>query len=115
MTVLIKKLTQRQRVLEALRHAKNQNDGWVNGQYFLRTLMLSQYHARIWELERQGYTIDRGAKDEYGFCTYRLAAEPENPMAVKTREFCCLEDWKGNAHNPKCFKLKLTTNENFTR
>lgn len=76
MSGLIKKPTQTEKVLEALRYAKENNDGWVNGRYFLQTLLLSQYHARIFELERQGYVIERGSKDEYGFYSYRLASEP---------------------------------------
>ena len=86
-----------------MRQAKKNNNGWVNGQYFLRTLMLSQYHARIWDLERQGYVIERGSKDEFGFCSYRLQSEPADP---NIKEFCCIEEWRGERHNPKCFKMK---------
>ena len=81
MKTLIEKKTQAERVLEVLKNAKG---GWVSGQYFLRTLMLSQFHARIWELQkrrdRYGYegTIEASDfKDEYGFVYYRLV-EPGN-------------------------------------
>lgn len=64
------KLTQEQRVLQALIDAKGD---WVNGRYFLQTMMLSQYHARIWGLQRKGHTIEASPNtDQYGFKSYRL-------------------------------------------
>jgi hypothetical protein len=70
------KITQADKVLEALKLA---NGNWVSGQYFLREMFLSQYHARIWELqndrERYQYLGDIEAsefKDEFGFKSYRL-------------------------------------------
>lgn len=73
MSHLIQKPTQKARVLEALEKA----DGdWVNGQYFLRTLLLSQFHARIKELEEEGVEIEHSEfKDEFGFKSYRLKAK----------------------------------------
>lgn len=63
--------TQRDKVLEALETGK-----WVSGRYFLHTLMLSQYHARIWELQKQGYDIEASpSTDEFGFKSYRLIPE----------------------------------------
>jgi len=72
--------TQREKVLEVL---ENANGKWVSGRYFLQTLMLSQYHARIWELQREGYLIEASSKkDEFGFKSYRIKKEP-----VQTRIF----------------------------
>lgn len=71
--------TQEVRVLEALKGAAGQ---WVNGQYFLRTMFLSQYHRAIWNLQhrkaRYGYEGNIEAsefKDEFGFKSYRLVNE----------------------------------------
>ena len=76
MSGLIKKLTQTAKVLEALRYAKANNDGWVCGEYFLRTLLQSQYHARIKELEEDGCVIEHSTfKNEHGFKSYRLISE----------------------------------------
>lgn len=70
MTGLLKKPTQCQKVLQALEQSEGR---WVSGRYFLQTLMLSQYHARIFELQKQGHWIEASQeKDEYGFCSYRL-------------------------------------------
>jgi len=66
--------SQTDRILQCLLNA----DGdWVNGQYFLRTMMLSQYHARIKELEdRFHWKIEHSTfKDDYGFVSYRIVQE----------------------------------------
>lgn len=64
---------QRERILEVLQKAKGE---WVSGQYFLHTMMLSQYHARIWELQKMGYPIKASSfTDQYGFKSYRLPIE----------------------------------------
>lgn len=70
------KLTQEQRILKALQEARGQ---WVNGQYFLRELMLSQYHRAIFNLQKrreyfnyQGRIEPSDFKDEFGFKSYRL-------------------------------------------
>jgi hypothetical protein len=45
----------------------------VSGTYFLRTLYLSQFHARIFELQEEGHRIEASDfKDEHGFKSYRL-------------------------------------------
>ena len=31
----------------------------------------------------------------------------EQPLTEVAKEFCCIEQWHGAQHNPKCFKLKL--------
>lgn len=73
MSKLIKKQTQCQKVLEVLSSA---NGEWVNGREFLHNLYLSQYHARIWELQKQGYNIEASDdKDLLGFKSYRLQAK----------------------------------------
>lgn len=68
--------TQEIRVLNALTNAQG---AWVNGQYFLRTLMLSQYHRAIWTLQKrrhrffyQGEIEASTFTDDFGFKSYRL-------------------------------------------
>lgn len=65
-----KKLTQCEKVLKVL----EENIGkWVPGEYFLRNLYLSQYHARIWELQQKGYNIVASDEvSEFGFKSYKL-------------------------------------------
>lgn len=31
----------------------------------------------------------------------------QTPKIAQYREFCCIEYWRGQAHNKKCFKTKL--------
>jgi len=47
---------------------------WVNGQYFCRTLWLTQFHAVIFNLEnRYGWVIEHSEfKDDHGFKSYRI-------------------------------------------
>lgn len=70
-----KKLTQCQKVLEVLEKA---NGEWVSGQVFLHKMYLSQYHARIFELQSNGYKIEASKEtDGVGFKSYRIAlSEP---------------------------------------
>lgn len=57
---------------------------WINGRYFLHSMYISQYHARIFDLQRAGYQIEASTDtDEYGFKAYRLITQ-ESPLA---REF----------------------------
>ena len=66
-------MRQRDKVLKALEDA---DGGWVPGTYFLRELYLSQYHARIFELQREGYNIEASDfTDPHGFKSYRLVKE----------------------------------------
>ena len=66
--------TQCQRVLDRLLEAKGE---WINGRTFLHDMFLSQYHARILELQRKGYKIEASPfLDEFGFKAYRLITEP---------------------------------------
>lgn len=69
------KQTQAGRILEVLRGAKGE---WVNGRVFIQDMMISQAHARIFELERRGHRIEASPfKDEFGFRSYRLVEEAE--------------------------------------
>jgi hypothetical protein len=53
---LIKKQSQCERVLEIL---QNSNGKWTDGMTFLRLdHPITQYHARIFELQEQGYNIE---------------------------------------------------------
>ncbi len=70
--------TQEGRVLEVLRAA---NGGWVNKQYFIRDMFLTQAGRAIFNLENEprwrseygGYRIEHSDfKDEFGFKSYRL-------------------------------------------
>jgi hypothetical protein len=64
------KKTQCERVLEVLQKAEG---GWVSGRYFLQDMMLSQAHARIWELQRSGHKIEASDfTDQWNFKSYRL-------------------------------------------
>lgn len=66
----IEKPTQEQRILDMLEKNLGQ---WVSGEYFLHTMYLSQYHARIWGLQKKGYRIE--ASDfvsDHGFKSYKL-------------------------------------------
>ena len=72
--VFPKEGTQARRVLDALLTA---NGAWLSGTYFLRTLYLSQYHARIFDLENKyHWKIEHSEeKDPYGFVLYRIVPE----------------------------------------
>ena len=66
-------MTQAEKILQALDAA---NGEWVSGQYFLRTLYLSQYHARIFDLQRKGHQIEASPfTDQHGFKSYRLSGQ----------------------------------------
>jgi len=73
------KITQEERVLDALRQAAG---NWVNGQYFLRELFLSQYHRAIWNLQNRRDRYEYAGRieasdftDEFKFKSYRLVSE----------------------------------------
>lgn len=70
------KMTQEERILEKLKLAKG---SWINGQYFLRNMMISQYHRAIFNLinKREFYIYNGQIEaseftDEYKFKSYRL-------------------------------------------
>lgn len=69
------KLTQAEKVLKAF---EDFDGNWVNGQYFLRELYLSQFHARIFELQNKGYNIvTSDFTDDFGFRSYKLLDNKE--------------------------------------
>lgn len=71
-------MTQREKVLKALQEA---NGEWVPGTYFSRTLWLTQYHTRIFELQKMGHRIEASTfTDEFGFKSYRLVPEIQSPL-----------------------------------
>jgi hypothetical protein len=73
-------MTQCERIYKALEDAKG---GWVSGTYFLRTLYLSQFHTRIFELQKKGHNIEASDfTDEHGFKSYRLilSASPKTAL-----------------------------------
>lgn len=73
MSQLIAKPTQESRILEVL---QKQQGEWVNGQYFVRTMMITQYHARIFSLQRKGYKVIASTfTDIHGFKSYKLSLE----------------------------------------
>lgn len=71
-------MTQAEKVLKALEDA---HGAWVSGTYFLRSLYLSQYHARIFELQNRGHNIVASDfTDEHGFKSYKLVKDLQSPM-----------------------------------
>ena len=62
--------TQEERILAVLQKKTGE---WVNGRYFIQTMMISQAHARIFSLQRKGHRIESSEeRDEYNFKSYRL-------------------------------------------
>lgn len=85
-------------MLKALQEAQNgdmrgfwvEKDGWLNKQYFIRTLGLTQAGRAIWNLEHE-MKVDiehsEGA-DEFGFKSYRLRPgwkpkPPADPIIIE--------------------------------
>lgn len=86
---------QRYKILKVLQDA---NGEWINGRYFNTTMMISQYHTRIKELQEEGYNIEPSTfRDEYRFKSYRLIKktvqtfnkekELEKPVHVEKMQF----------------------------
>lgn len=80
----ILKPTQENKVLQALQQA---NGAWVNGQFFLRTLFLSQYHRPIWNLQNrrdfykyEGVIEASPFTDDHGFKSYRLSQNNQTSL-----------------------------------
>lgn len=70
MTTLLSKPTQCDRVLEVFHNARG---GWVDGMIFLRLdSPITQFHARIFELEEQGYVFESRFKEGKNWKEYRL-------------------------------------------
>jgi len=70
-----KRQTQKEKVLFTLLKQKEENidDGWVDGlTVFSHNMFISQYHARIWELEREGYEIESAIVEGGNWKKYRI-------------------------------------------
>jgi len=66
--------TQKEIVLDTLRDAKGE---WISGMDFLRMVpAITQFHARIWELQREGYKIEGKYINDNNWKYYRLISEP---------------------------------------
>lgn len=62
--------SQEERIKDELEKAAG---GWINGRFFLHTMMISQYHRAIHNLQKAGHKIEASDfKDDYGFKSYRL-------------------------------------------
>lgn len=73
MEKLIEKPTQCNRILAVLKRADGE---WVSGRHFLLGMLLSQYHARIFELQKKGHKIEASDfTDEYGYKSYRITKD----------------------------------------
>lgn len=65
----LKKMNQEERVLYILQNA----GGWVSGMFFLQMEKpITQFHARIWGLQKRGYEIEGRFKKGCNFKEYRL-------------------------------------------
>jgi hypothetical protein len=101
--------TQEERVLIELQRREG---GWVNGQYFLRDMYLSQYHRAIWNLqhkrERYHYEGEIEAskfKDEHGFKSYRL--KKEEVKLTEDEKYSLLAQAFNNDQLPTAVQRKL--------
>ena len=80
MSGLEPKPTQTQKILRVLQDAEG---GWVNGRKFAHEMYLSQFHARIKELEMRGVEIEHSEfTDEFGFKSYRLVRKEPAQMSL---------------------------------
>ena len=78
--------TQAEKILKVLQDAKGE---YVNGRYFIQTMMVSQAHTRIFELQKRGYRIEASDfKDEFGFKSYRLI-DRELPESMQNSANLC--------------------------
>lgn len=79
-------ISQEKRILEVLQKYQG---NWVNGQVFGRTMMISQYHRAIHNLQKRKsfyeYSGDIEASDftdSFGFKMYRLRPEPKQQASL---------------------------------
>ena len=71
------KISQATRILKVLDDSRGE---WINGRYFNDTMKISQYHARIHTLQKEGWKITPSEfKDEFGFKSYKLELEEGKP------------------------------------
>jgi hypothetical protein len=68
--------TQEAKVLNVLQNAQGD---WINKQFFVRDLFLTQAGRAIWNLEnRFHWKIEHSDfKDDFGFKSYRILSEPK--------------------------------------
>lgn len=70
----LEKPTQKQTVFQIL---KNADGEWVDGMTFLSlTKPITQYHTRIWELQKDGHNIEGRFIKNRNWKEYRLRTEP---------------------------------------
>ena len=68
----IENKTQEERVLEVLSSGQ-----WVDGMTFLRLANpITQFHARIWGLQKKGHAIEGRTIEGKNWKEYRLRVEP---------------------------------------
>jgi len=71
----VEKPTQRERILTILKDA---DGGWVDGMIFLQIFPpITQFHARIFELQRLGYRIESRFISDKTWKEYKLVVSPE--------------------------------------
>ena len=70
----IKKPTQCERMLKVFKDAQG---GWVDGMFFLSDMRITQYHARIFELQEEGYEIKGQPIPGKNWKEYRLLSNPQ--------------------------------------
>ena len=69
----VQKPTQRERILTILKDAQGQ---WVDGMIFLQIFPpITQFHARIFELQRLGYRIENEFVPGKNWKQYKLVSE----------------------------------------
>lgn len=72
--------SQEERILHILRNAANGNvnEGWIDGMFFLRLPSpITQYHARIFGLQKKGHKIEGRLVAGKNWKEYRLSIEPK--------------------------------------
>jgi hypothetical protein len=75
-----KKGSQKARILQALREA---NGAWLPTNYFIRELGFTQPHARMTELEEDGWPIEHSPSlNARGWRSYRLVEAKAEQMAL---------------------------------
>jgi biotin operon repressor len=88
------KPSQCERILKVLQDANGQ---WVSGAYFIQTMLISQTHARIFQLQKEGHNIEASEhKNEHNFKYYRLVPvkqqaslfKEENKSEELTKQYC---------------------------
>ena len=72
--------TQCERILKMFQLAEGD---WIDGMTFLRLDMpITQYHARIWELQRRGHKFDSEFIEGKNWKKYRLIPEPTQQSMI---------------------------------